>query len=64
MKQPTDIKFIMCCKAEEHQNILLQDEEHWRHLNTPIDTIRWLVTSTGRCVNVWGYRLLTGTVNI
>jgi len=25
---------------------------------------RWLVTSTGRYVNVWGYRLLTGAMNI
>ena len=64
MKQPNDIKFIMCCKAEGHQNILLQDEQHLRHLNTPIDTIRCLVTSAGRYVNTWGYRLFTGTVNI
>jgi hypothetical protein len=29
-----------------------------------IDTIRWLVISTGRYVNKCGYRLLTGTNNI
>ena len=27
-------------------------------------TIRWLVTFTGRYVNIWGYRLLTNTKNI
>jgi len=64
MKQPSDIKFIMSCKAKEHQNILLQDAQHLRHLNTLTDAIRWPVTSTGRYVNIWGYRLLTGTVNI
>jgi len=28
------------------------------HLNTLIDTIRWLVTCTGRYVNIRGYMLL------
>jgi len=28
-----------------------------------VDTIRWLVTSTGPSVKIWGYRLLRGTVN-
>jgi hypothetical protein len=56
MKHPTDIKFIMCCNAE-HQNILLQDEQHLCHLNTPIDTIRWLVTYTGRYANIWGLQV-------
>ena len=64
MKQPTDMKLIMRYKAEEHQIILLQDAQHLRHLNTLIDTIRRPVTSTGRYVNLWDYRLETGTVNI
>jgi len=29
------------------QKTMLQDAQHLRHLNTLIDTIRWLVTSTG-----------------
>jgi hypothetical protein len=52
MKQPTDIKFIMYCKAKTHQNILLLDAQHLRHLITLIETIKRLVTSTGRYVNV------------
>jgi len=32
----------MCYKAEEHTNIWSRDAQHLRHLNTLIDTIRWL----------------------
>jgi len=33
------------------QKTMLQDAQHLRHLNTLIDTIRWLVTSTGWYIN-------------
>jgi len=58
MKQPTDSK----CRTSIRQNtynILLWDAKHFHHLNTLIDTIRWLVTFT-RYVNTQGYRLLKG----
>jgi len=45
-------------------NILLQDAQHLHHLNTPIDTIRWLVIANGQYVNIWGYRLQINTMNI
>jgi hypothetical protein len=38
---------------------MLWDAQHLCHLNTLIDTIRWLVRCTGWYVNIWGYRLLT-----
>jgi hypothetical protein len=44
MKQPTDGKCRMCCKAEEHVTHIAAQYLH--HLNTLIDTIKWLVTST------------------
>jgi hypothetical protein len=37
------------------QNVILRDAQHVRHLNTLTDTIRWLITSTGRYANMWGY---------
>jgi hypothetical protein len=51
MKKPTDNVCRMCCKAEEHVKhtvagcTTLAPSEY-------IDTIRWLVTSTGRYVNI------------
>jgi hypothetical protein len=45
------------------QNTFLQDAQQLHHLNTPIDTIRCLVTSTERYVNIRGYRLQTGVKN-
>ena len=36
-----------CAIRQNTQNILLQDAQHLHHLNTLIDTIKWLVTSTG-----------------
>jgi len=46
------------------KTIQQQDAQHTHHLNTLIDTIGWLVTSTGRYVNIRGYRLLSITMNI
>ena len=37
-------------------NILLLDAQHFHSVNTLLDTIRWLVTSTGQYVNIWGFR--------
>jgi hypothetical protein len=45
-------------------NILLQDAQHLHHLNTLIDTIRWLVIATGRYVNIRSYKLLISNMNI
>ena len=45
-------------------NILLHDAQLLHHLNTLIDTITRLATSIGRYVNIWGYRLPTGSVTI
>jgi len=43
---------------------MVWDAQHLHRLITLIDTIRWLVISIGRYVNIWGYRLRTGAVNI
>ena len=42
MKQPVESK----CRPKNTQNILLQDAQHLHPLNTLMDTIRWLITST------------------
>ena len=57
MKQPTD----SAIKQKNTSNIFLRYAQHLHYLNTLIDIITWLVTSVGRYVHVWGYRLLTGT---
>ena len=64
MKQPTDSKCRMCCKAEEHVTHIVAGCTILALSNTLVDTIRWLVTSTERYVNIWGYTLLTSTMNI
>jgi len=60
---PVDSKSRICYKTEV-QNDLLRDAQHLHCLKALTDTIRWLVTSIGRHINVWDYRLLTGTMNI
>jgi len=35
-----------------------------RHLTILTDTIRWLVTSTGLFVNIWGYRFMKSAMDI
>jgi len=45
MTQPT--VNAECAIRQNTQNILLQDAQYLRHLNTLTDTIGWLVTSTG-----------------
>jgi len=45
------------------QNMFLQDAQQLHNLNTLIDTIRCLVTSTELFVNIRGYRLQTGVKN-
>jgi hypothetical protein len=62
MKQPIDSKCRMCYKNT--QNIFLQEAQNLHPLTTLIDTIRQLVTATGRYVNIWSNRLLTSTMNI
>ena len=51
-------------RQKNTQNILLHDAQHLRHPYALIDTITLLFISSGRYVNFWGYRLLTGTKNI
>jgi hypothetical protein len=51
-------------RQKNTQNTILWDAQHLRHMNTLIDTTRWLITPTGPYANMWGYRLLTCTVNI
>jgi len=41
-----------------------QDAQHTHYLNTLINTIRWLVTSTGQYVYIRGYKSLSITMNI
>jgi hypothetical protein len=48
LKQPIDCKCRMCCKAEEHIKHIVVGLQHLHHLNTLVDSIRWLVTSTGQ----------------
>jgi hypothetical protein len=64
MKQPTDSKFRTCYKTEEHMKLIVVGLTALHHLNALIDTKRWPVTSTGRHVNLLGYRLPTSTTNI
>jgi hypothetical protein len=64
MKQPTDSKFRTWYKAEEHMKHIVVGLTALHHLNTLINTKRWPVTSTGRRVNLPGYRLPTSTMNI
>jgi len=64
MKQPTESKCRKCYKAEEHIKRMSRYTQHLCILNTILDTIRWLVTSTGEYVNIGGFRSLTGTMNI
>jgi len=54
----------MCYSADEHMKHSVAGCTTHVHLNALIDTIRWLVTSTGTYVTLWGYRLLRSTVNI
>ena len=51
-------------RRKNTENMPLHDAQHLHQLNTLIDTVRWLAISTGRYVNIRGYRLLTGTVTI
>jgi hypothetical protein len=51
-------------RQKNTQKILLWDAQYLHRLNTLLDTIRWLVISTGQYVSIQGYRLLTGTMNI
>jgi len=53
-----------CAIRQNTQNILLQEAQNLHPLTTLIDTIRRLVTATGQKINIWGYRLLTSTMNI
>ena len=46
MKEPTDSKCRNAIRQNTY-NILLRVAQHSHHLNTLIDTVRWLVTSTG-----------------
>ena len=63
MKQPIDSKCRVCYKAE-HTKHKVAGAQHLCHLNTLLDTIRLLVTSTGRYVNICYYRLLVSTTNV
>jgi len=51
-------------RQKNMKNILLQDAQHLHHMNTIMYTIWQLGTSTGQYINIWGYRLLTSTMNI
>jgi len=62
MKQPADSNAE--CAIRQNTKTLLQDVWHLRHLNALIDTIKWMVKSIGQYAKVWGYRLLTSTMNI
>jgi hypothetical protein len=64
MQQEIDSRGKTCCKAEEHIKHVVAGCTTLRHLDTVIDTIRWLFTSTGRYVNLWVYRLLRIPTNM
>jgi len=55
---------VKCAIRQNTLDILLQDAQHLHHLNTLIDTIRWLVIATGQYVNTGGYKLPINTMNI
>jgi hypothetical protein len=57
------IIIIMTIRQKNTYSILLRNAQHLHHLNTLTDTIRWLLAPTGRYLNMWGYRVLTGTTN-
>jgi hypothetical protein len=65
MKQPIDSKRTMCCKAEEHiKHIVLgcktlAPSEYTNRHNKVAGYIH-----NGQYVNIWGYRLLTSTMNM
>jgi len=64
MKQPTDSKCRMCCKAEHIKHIVLgcktlAPSEYTNRHNKVAGYIH-----TGQYVHIWGYRLLTRTMNM